>query len=77
MAHKTLSLDSDHHLREHKGVTSFTGCQCFKDCTCHEDFTPISYHYFTVKNRKSKKRKTTTHNTLDEALERIKFIKSL
>ena len=78
MAFITLSSDSDYTLREHKGLAKFSGCQCFKDCSCKEEYVPVAYWYFTVKNTKSKKRqKTTKHSTLEEAQERIALIKSI
>ena len=63
-------------LRNITGTTSFKGCQCYKDCSCNEDFIKTNYSYFTVK-RKTGKHKTTFHNTLKEAKERCEFLKKL
>jgi hypothetical protein len=59
----------------HTGITRFSGCQCFKDCTCNEDFNPKSFSYYTVVRRMgTKKQKTTIHNSIEEANERWKYI---
>lgn len=64
-----------YEVREHKGETKFRGCQCIKDCTCHEDFKSEKYHCYSVK-RKTGRKNTTTHNTLEEVKERIKLLDS-
>ena len=58
----------------HNGTTKFKGCQCFKDCTCNKYFKPSEYNYYTV-CRKNKK--TTTHQTLEEANNRWDYVCSL
>tara|TARA_R110000851_G_scaffold78000_1_gene172046 strand:+ start:1902 stop:2183 length:282 start_codon:yes stop_codon:yes gene_type:complete len=60
-------------LRNITGTTNFKGCQCYKDCSCQNDFIPSSYSYFTVK-RKNGRMKTTDHTFIEEAEERCKFI---
>lgn len=74
---KTLIEETDKYkLSHHTGITRFTGCQCFGDCSCNEDFTPAKYDYYSV-YKKVNKPKTTTHNTLEEARERINLINTL
>ena len=59
-------------------MTKFTGCQCYKDCTCNEDFKSSKYDYYTVtRNIGTKKQKTTLHSNLNEANERWDFINNL
>ena len=69
--------DEDYILRHTKGNTIFEGCQCYKDCTCHEDFVPESFEYWNVKNLKSKKMKVSRYSTLEQAKARIEQIKQL
>lgn len=71
---KILKEDEFNVMFHHTGVTRFTGCQCYKDCSCHEDFKPRTYDYYSV-NRKNKK--TTIHQTLEEANIRWDFVSSL
>lgn len=54
----------------HTGMTRFTGCECYKDCTCSNDFIPAPYNYYTVK-KKFGRHHTTHHNSLDEVKERL------
>lgn len=54
-------------MHHHIGETRFIGCQCIKDCTCNEDFTPSEYNYYTV-TRKGVK--TTKHETIEDANKR-------
>lgn len=61
-------------MYHHTGVTKFTGCQCAKDCFCSEDFVPYNYDYYSVVR---KKKKTTFHNTLEEANERWNVVINL
>ena len=58
----------------HFGTTKFNGCQCFSDCSCFEDFKQEDYNFFTV-CRKNKK--TTKHETLEEANKRWDFVCNL
>jgi hypothetical protein len=58
------------------GKTKFRGCQCFKDCTCNEDFKSEDYDYYTVK-KKFNKVKTTNHGTIEDARIRIEFLKTI
>lgn len=68
---KENELNVMHH---NTGTTSFRGCQCFRDCSCKEDFKPVKYDYYTVKR---KNKKTTIHHTLEEANIRWDFINAL
>lgn len=61
-------------IYHHTGKSKFTGCQCFKDCSCSEDFIPGNYDFYTVK-RKGKK--TTNHYSLEEAKKRFDFVNKL
>jgi hypothetical protein len=71
---KTIIKDTvDFTVIHHTGITRFTGCQCIKDCSCHEDFTPAPYDYYSVK-KKFGKYKTTTHATMSDVEERIKVL---
>jgi hypothetical protein len=60
----------------HEGQTRFQGCQCTKDCTCHEDFKPSEYKYYTV-HRKVGRYKTTRHETMEEVEKRIQLLEQL
>jgi len=71
-----LEETKDYILYHHTGKTRFRGCQCFKNCSCNEDFVPQAYDYYSVK-KKFNKPKSTHHNTLDEAKERIDFLNTL
>ena len=57
-------------------MTRHRGCQCYKDCSCAEDFKPLPYNYYTVA-KKFNKPKTTAHATLEEARIRIRFLDTL
>lgn len=60
------------------GVTKFRGCQCYKDCTCHEDFKSKPYKYWEVKRITSSGRKKTTHHTNIISLKkRLKLLNKL
>ena len=74
MAREIIKEDILNILYHHTGVTRFTGCQCFKDCTCNQDFNPSNYNYYSVVR---KKKKTTFHNTIEEASQRWDFVTSL
>jgi hypothetical protein len=73
-----IKQTEDLTMISHSGITRFQGCQCNKDCSCHENFVETRYEYFTVvRNWKKFKRKTTRHNTLEEANERWDFLTNL
>jgi len=55
----------DYTVFHHTGITRFRGCQCFKDCSCNNDFIPEPYDYYTVR-KNFNKHKTTIHSTLEE-----------
>lgn len=74
MAKKIIKENENNIMYHHTGTTRFTGCQCFKDCSCNEDFKPAKYDYYTVL-RKGKK--TTNHQTLEEANVRFEFVCNL
>jgi hypothetical protein len=74
MPKKVIKENKLNIMYHHTGITRFTGCQCIKDCTCNEDFTPAKYDYYTVKR---KNKKTTYHQTLDEANIRWDFVNTL
>lgn len=76
---RTIVKQTDNEkMVHHTGVKRFTGCQCFKDCTCNEDFKPARFDYYTVVRRiGTKKQKTTVHKTIDEANQRWEFICAL
>lgn len=76
MAKKLIDSTERYDINHHTGMTTFSGCQCFKDCTCHEDFIPRPYNYYSVK-KKFNKIKTTTHNTIEEVQERIKLLNTI
>lgn len=78
MAHKILRQEQDRRIVQFYGITKYTGCQCFKDCTCREDFKEEPYNYYVVTRRiGTKKQKTTHHNTMEEVEERWEYIKTL
>lgn len=74
MAKEIIKENELNVMYHHTGTTRFAGCQCFRDCSCNEDFTPAYYDYYTVK-RKSKK--TTNHRTLEDANVRWAFVCAL
>ncbi len=74
MAKKIIHETEKNVMYHHTGKTTFKGCQCMKDCTCYEDFKSCNYDYYTVKR---KNKKTTYHNTLEEAMDRWSFVDSL
>jgi len=59
------------------GLTKFTGCQCWRDCTCNEDFIPEKYDYYKIVRIHMKGVKTTTHTTLKDAEKRWTLVNSL
>ena len=71
---RIIRQNKENIMYNHIGITEFNGCQCFKDCTCHEDFEPTTYDYYTVKRGN---KKTTTHQTLEDANVRWDFINNL
>lgn len=74
---KTIIIDNDKvTLFHHTGMTRFTGCQCFKDCSCSEDFTPVYYDYYTVR-KKFNKPSTSNHKTLEEAKNKIEELETI
>lgn len=74
MARKTIKENKFNLMRHHTGTTKFTGCQCFKDCSCNDDFKPSNYDYYSVLR---KNKKTTIHKTLQEAEERWIYVNNL
>lgn len=74
MARKIIKENEFNVMYHHIGVTRFTGCQCYRDCTCNEDFKPANYDYYTVVR---KNKKTTNHQTLEDANTRWDFLSSL
>lgn len=74
---KILSEETNEYIvYHHTGTTSFTGCQCIKDCTCKNVFTSSPYNYYSVK-KKFGKHKTTFHNTLEDVRIRIEVLMSV
>lgn len=74
---KSILVDTELYTLSYiDSIIRFSGCQCFKDCTCNEDFKPYRYKYYTVK-KKFNKIKTTKHNKLSEAIERIQYLETL
>jgi hypothetical protein len=74
----TILQTADKKMVHHFGTTKYSGCQCFGDCYCKEDFKPTRFSYFTVVRRiGTKKQKTTIHPTLCSANERWDFINTL
>tara|TARA_R110001599_G_scaffold109319_1_gene272817 strand:- start:45 stop:269 length:225 start_codon:yes stop_codon:yes gene_type:complete len=59
------------HLTGHH---KFKGCQCFKDCSCKDDFVPEEIDCYSV-TRKGKNR--LFFGSIDEAMKRFNFINSL
>lgn len=61
-------------MYHHTGMTTRPGCQCYGDCGCHDNWVSQPYSYYTVKRIG---KKTTIHQTLEEAEVRWDFICSL
>lgn len=74
MARKVIKESDFNILYHHTGFSKFRGCQCFKDCTCHEDFKGGEYNFYSVKR---KGRKTTFHKNLEEAENRYYFLEEI
>jgi len=74
MSKKIIIETSENVMYHHTGITKFRGCQCHKDCTCNEDYIEKPYNYYSVKR---KNKKTTTHDTLEDAFIRWDFVCSL
>jgi hypothetical protein len=78
MATKIIKQIDDKKMVHHFGMTKFPGCQCFKDCTCSNDFKSVPFSYYRITRRSgTKKQKTTIHLTIEEAEERWNFICTL
>lgn len=72
---KTIVKENDLNVMFHlTGVTSFRGCQCFKDCDCSQNFKPAPYDFYSVQR---KNLKTTHHKTLQEAETRWDLVNTL
>lgn len=72
---KRIVFDNEKNIMfHHTGITRYTGCQCFGDCSCMEDFKPKEYDYYTVV-RKGKK--TTWHQDINSANERWEYVNTL
>jgi hypothetical protein len=72
---RTIIKQNELNIMYHNvGITTFNGCQCFKDCFCSEDFKPMKYNYYTVQR---KNKKTTRHETLEDANIRWDFVCTL
>ena len=56
------------------GYHKFKGCQCFKDCSCKEDFKPSEIDCYSV-TRKGKNK--LFFGNLNEAIKRFDFVNSL
>jgi len=76
MPKKLIEQTDIYEVYHHTGKTTFRGCQCFKDCTCNEDFVSEPYDYYTVK-KLFNKIKTTNHHNLESVQERIALLKTL
>ncbi len=76
MPRKLIESNELYDIYHHTGKTTFRGCQCFKDCTCSDDFISENYDYYSVK-KKFNKVKTTQHSTLEDVKIRVEFIKTI
>jgi len=76
MARKKIIDTIKYTVFHHTGITRFGGCQCFKDCTCNEDFIPAYYDIYSVR-KKFNKYKTTHHNNIYDMLDRVEFLQTL
>ena len=56
------------------GVTTFRGCQCFKDCSCADDFQKKPFTVYEVRRKNSNLK---TYDTLDEAEKRWDLLQTL
>ena len=74
---KTTLIDTELYTLSYiSSKINFRGCQCFKDCSCAEDFKPFIHNCYEVKKKFNKPRKTE-HQYLSEAIERIKMLETL
>ena len=46
--HSTLANNEVYKLVKNEYTTEYVGCQCYKDCTCKEDFIPESYFVYNL-----------------------------
>lgn len=74
---KTVHKEKDFMIKNMIGYNT-VGCQCFKDCTCAEDNKTNNANIFRVfgKNKYDKILRPYDFNTIEEALNRIKQLKS-
>ena len=74
MAKKIIKENELNAMYHHTGMTRFRGCQCFRDCSCREDFKSEHYDYYTVVR---KNKKTTNHHSEEDANIRWDFVSAL
>ena len=76
MSQRTKIKESDKSTMYHyKYNTSFSGCQCLKDCYCKEDFKTETIEYYKI--IRTKNEKGSVHKSIEEANERWEFVNSL
>lgn len=76
-----IANKKEYSLVHYKGTSSFRGCQCYKDCTCREDYKPeeVNHYRLTIHNLTSKRPKSKSFyfDTLEEVNNKILSIKTL
>lgn len=75
MARTILEETDKYILSHHKHTTSYSGCQCFKDCYCRESFKPEHIEFYKVIRKK--KYKSNQYSTLQKAQERIDYLNNI
>ncbi len=71
MARILIKQIGTNKMYHHIGTTRYVGCQCFKDCTCREDFTPRPYDYYTIRRIAKSGKMKTIHETTLEKITRV------
>lgn len=67
--------DEYYTIKKKTGHTIFGGCQCYKDCTCHEDFVSMSFVDYVVMKKWGQGHKRSIYSTLAEAENQIENLK--
>jgi len=73
---KLLANTPLYSAQERKGKTVFQGCQCFKDCFCHDDFESVSFTDIRIRT-KTEPRKTYYVSSIEKLNKKLTELKLL
>lgn len=68
METKLVHEDKVYTITKTQKTVKYTGCQCFKDCNCRDNY-PYEHISFILHNKNYHKNQVTTFKTLEDALE--------